>query len=65
MTSQEFAQMCRDICPHCNAGIVARQRHDTSEHVHDSVFGPRGVTTGHSICLATHWRNKNRDQVVG
>lgn len=64
MTSQEFDQMCRDICPHCNAGIVARQRPDTQEWVHDSVFGTRGVTSGHSICLATHWRNKNKDRVI-
>lgn len=63
MTSEQFNQMCRDICPHCNAGIVARQRPETSEWVHDSVFGPRGVTAGHSICLATYWRNKNKDLV--
>lgn len=65
MTIDDFNQMCRDICPHCNAGIVARQRDDTKEWTHDSVFGPRGVTARHSICLATHWRNKNKDQVVG
>lgn len=71
MTSDEFAQMCRDICPHCNAGIAVRQRPDTSEFVHDFVSGPvdpkigRPTGMGHSICMATHWRNKNQDQVVG
>lgn len=65
MTSDAFEQTCRDICPHCNAGVAVRQRPDTSEWVHDSVFGPKGVTTGHSICLATHWRNKNQDKAVG
>lgn len=64
MTSEQFAQMCRDICPRCNAGSVARQREDTKEFVHDASDIAKGTLT-HMICFATHYRNKYKDSVVG
>lgn len=64
MIAAEFAQMCRDICPHCNAGIVARQRPDTQEWTH-FVANEQKKTMSTMICFATYWRNKNQDQVIG
>lgn len=62
MTTDEFSQMCRGICPRCNAGSAARQREDTKEWIHDASDIAKGTMT-HMICFATHWRNKNMDQV--
>lgn len=64
MTSDEFNQTCRDICHHCDSGVAVRQRTDNREWVHDIMDKARNTLT-HSICLATNWRNKNKDSVVG
>ena len=62
MTPDEFAQTCRDICPRCNLGSVARQREDTREWIHEASDIAKGTMT-HVICFATHFRNKFKDQV--
>jgi hypothetical protein len=62
MTREEFDETCRDVCPHCKAGVKLRQRDDTKEFVHD-LF--RGTALSHGICLATHFRNKWEGQLSG
>lgn len=41
-------------CPHCQRGLVARQRADTKEFVHDT--GVRG-SFSQTLCWATGFRN--------
>ena len=63
MLRDEFESTCRDVCPHCNAGIPTRQREDTREYVHDRAVGKSGFA--HSVCMTTHFRNKYKDQLSG
>lgn len=60
MTQEEFEAACKDICLYCKAGVAVRQREDTREWVHD-IF--RGNAVSHSICMATHYRNKYKDSL--
>ncbi len=65
MTQQEFADFVRSICPHCAKGAVARQREDSKEWVHD--FAPTGANfqrQGHTICMATHFRNSKMAEIT-
>lgn len=63
MTRSELDQIVKATCPHCQAGVAARQRSGTQEWVHDFV-APTGGTSastrqGHSICMASHLRNSD------
>lgn len=64
MTQQEFDEIVKATCPHCQKGYIPRRRADTGEYVHDFVQ-PTGAPTapvarqGHSLCLATHLRNSD------
>lgn len=61
MTQQEFDEIVKATCPHCQKGSVPRQRYDTKEWTHDFV-SPSGGTfarQGHTLCLATHLRNSD------
>lgn len=60
MTRPEFDEIVRATCPHCAKGLVARQRADNREWVHDfseALAGSLGKRMGHTICMATHLRN--------
>jgi hypothetical protein len=67
MTTSEFDAKCRELCPHCKAGAVLRQREDTREWVHDFATGDGGPLgrrmMGHSICHAHDFRIQNKDQL--
>ena len=64
MTRDEFNAKCKDLCLHCAAGAVVRQRTDTREWVHDFAsgdladkpFGRRQI--GHGICQAHQFRTE-------
>lgn len=65
MTSSEFEAKCKELCPHCAAGEVVRQRTDTLEWVHDLSFGAvdsktgRKIGFGHGLCGAHEFRKQN------
>ena len=68
VTPENFAQFCKDICPQCAADAPLRQRADTSEWVHDTAVdlpGTIGKRIGHSLCLASNFRNKYKGVVNG
>jgi hypothetical protein len=68
VTQDEFDAKCKELCPHCAAGEVVRQRTDTLEWVHDfsiggdppnKPFGRRSM--GHGICQAHAFRMTRKD----
>jgi len=67
MTPSELEAKCKELCPHCKAGAVTRQRLDTGEWVHDFATGDAGPLgrrqMGHSICHAHEFRTKTKDQI--
>jgi hypothetical protein len=68
MTAVEFDEKCKDLCSFCKDGSVPRQRDDTKEFVHDTAIpipGTLGKRQGHAICLASDFRNQNKDHLVG
>lgn len=71
MTSEEFDIKCKELCPHCAAGEVARLRTDSNEWAHDFSFGNKDPKTGrsfgqgHGICQAHDFRTQNKDQLSG
>lgn len=58
MTSEQFIQTCRDVCPHCKADVIVRWRDDSREYVHDIY---RGTAVTHAFCLASHFRIKYKE----
>lgn len=61
MTPENFEDFCKDICPHCKAGVVTRVRQDTGEVVHDGsieIAGMLGRRQSHAFCLASNFRKK-------
>jgi hypothetical protein len=68
VTPENFDQFCKDICPHCAVGAVARQRADTQAWVHDTMVdlpGTIGKRMGHAFCLASNFRNKHKGVTSG
>jgi len=67
----EFEARCKELCPHCAAGSVVRQRTDTGEHVHDFASGTTDPNIGfkrsfgHGICHAHQFRTDNKDLASG
>lgn len=67
MTRDEFDAICRDICPHCKAENIPRQREDTKEWVHDFIreMSPVAKQFSHLFCLASHFRAKWEAKLSG
>lgn len=65
MSTEEFEQKCKELCPNCAAGVTVRQREDTKEWIHDWAFGGTDPKTGrltgigHGICGAHDFRTAN------
>lgn len=61
----EFAEKCKELCPHCKAGERVRLRTDSLEWVHDFSFGTidpktgRPTGMGHGLCQAHEFRKAN------
>ncbi len=68
MTADEFDAKCKELCQYCRDGMAMRQREDTREYVHEGVVaipGTLGKRMSHTVCLASDFRNDNKDHVVG
>lgn len=65
MTDEELRQAAKDACPHCTAGKEPVQRPDTGEWTHTDYGTKEKPGFSHTLCLATHLRNKHKDVFGG
>ncbi len=68
MTADEFEVKCKELCQYCHDGMAIRQRDDTKEFVHEgavAIPGTLGKRMSHTLCMASNFRNENKDHIVG
>lgn len=65
MTDEELHQIARDVCPQCALGKTPKRRADTGEWTHTDYGTKEKPGFSHTLCLATHLRNKHKDVFGG